>query len=169
MDLELQLAKENSRANTIHIANSIGNDSDKFKKLIELLYNAKNPIRDRASWVISTVNGMHPKLLDPYISKLLNDIKTNRSDTIKRNITMALSNHAIPKKLQGKLIKVCFELILSKEEKVAVKVHALQSIANIAKEYTQIIPELKSVIEDQLPKTSAAFNARARMVMKKLK
>ena len=71
--------------------------------------------------------------------------------------------------MQGTLISVCFDLLLSSDEKVAVKVHALKTIANIAKDYPEIIPELKSVVEDQLPKSSAAFHARARMIMKKFK
>ena len=169
MDYELQLAKEHSRANTDRIAKAIGSDPAEFKKLIDIFYNGKKPLPDRASWLLSTVNAKHPELLDPYLSKLLDDIKTYRSDTIKRNIAMVMSDHVIPKKMQGTLISVCFDLLLSSDEKVAVKVHALQTIANIAKDYPEIIPELKSVVEDQLPKSSAAFHARARMIMKKFK
>ena len=83
-------------------------------------------------------------------------------------MSVVLASHKIPKKLQGKLIDVCFNLILLPNEKVAVKTHAMQCIANIAKEHRELIPELRSAIEDQLPKTTAAFNARARMVLKAL-
>ncbi|MBL0329184.1 MAG: hypothetical protein IPP64_07160 [Bacteroidetes bacterium] len=84
-------------------------------------------------------------------------------------MSVVLASHEIPKKLQGKLITVCFDLMLSPTEKVVMKVHAMQCIANIAKEHRELIPELKSAIEDQLPKTTAAFAARAKMVIKKLK
>ena len=47
--------------------------------------------------------------------------------------------------------------------------HAMQCIANIAKEHPELIGELKAAIEDQLPKTTAAFSARARLILKKLK
>jgi len=47
-----------------------------------------------------------------------------------------------------------------------VKVHAMQAIANIAKHYPELENELKAAIEDQLPKTSAAFHARAKRVLK---
>lgn len=49
---------------------------------------------------------------------------------------------------------------------MVVKVHAMQAIANIAKHHPELQNELKVAIEDQLPRTSAAFHARARRILK---
>ena len=84
-------------------------------------------------------------------------------------MTKVLASHNIPQKLQGKLLNLCYDLMLSSDETVVVKVHAMQCITNIAKYHPGLKNELKSAIEDQLPKTSAAFYARAKQISKELK
>lgn len=169
MNYESQLLQEHSRANTNRIAKAIGNDPEEFKKIIDIIYHAEAPLPQRAAWLLAVVNQNHPELLKPYLSKFINDIQKFEEDAVRRNMSVVLASHKIPKKLQGKLINVCFDLILSSDEKVAMKVHAMQCIANISKEHPELIHELKSAIEDQLPKTTAAFHARARMILKSLK
>lgn len=169
MNYTSQLLQEHSRVNTNRIAKAIGDDPKEFKKIIDIIYHAEPPLPQRAAWLLASVNDKHPELLKPYLSKFINDIQKFKEDAVRRNMSVVLASHQIPKKLQGKLINVCFDLILSANEKVAMKVHAMQCIANIAKEHRELIPELKSVIEDQLSKTTAAFHARARMVLKALK
>lgn len=169
MNYVSQLLQEHSRVNINRIAKAIGNDPEEFKKIIDIIYHAEPPLPQRAAWLLAAVNDNHPELLEPYLSKFINDIQKFEVDAIRRNMSVVLASHQIPKKLQGKLINVCFDLILSPTEKVAMKVHGMQCIANLAKEYPELIPELKSAIEDQLPKTTAAFHARARMILKKLK
>lgn len=169
MDYRSQLLKEHSRSNTDRITKAIGNNPSEFKKIIDIIYHAEPPLPQRAAWLLAAVNEKHPELLEPYLSNFINDIKKFKTDAIRRNMSVVLASHTIPKKLQGKLINVCFDLILSPNEKVVMKVHAMQCIANIAKEHPELIPELKAAIKDQLPKTTAAFHARARMILKKLK
>lgn len=169
MNYTSQLLQEHSRVNTNRIAKAIGNDPEEFKKIIDIIYRAEPPLPQRAAWLLAVVNDNHPELLEPYLSKFINDIQKFKLDAIRRNMSVVLASHKIPKKLQGKLINVCFNLILSSSEKVVMKVHAMQCIANIAKEHPELIPELKAAIKDQLPKTTAAFHARARLILKKLK
>jgi len=169
MNYITQLLKEHSRINTDIIAKAIGNDAGEFKKIIDIIYKEKDPLPQRASWLLAVVNNKHPELLQPYLEKFIDTITDLKIDAARRNMLVVLASHDIQKKLQGKLISVCFDFILSPTEVVAVKTHAMQCIANIAKTHRELIPELKSAIEDQLPKTTAAFHSRARMVLKKLK
>ena len=168
MKYTTQLLKEHSRSNTDKIASAIGNDPFEFKKIIDIIYKEEAPLPQRASWLLTIVNNNHPKLLEPYLKLFIDTIKKIKNDAPKRNMINVLATHKIPKKLQGKLIDLCFELMVSSEEKVAVKVHAMQCIANLTNEHPELKGELKAAIEDQLPKTTAAFGARARLVLKKL-
>jgi len=95
------------------------------------------------------------------LKKFIESISQIKTDGVKRHMLSVLSTHKIPEELQGKLINQCLKFVLSPTETVAVKVHALQCIANLTKQY----PEL----EDQLPKTSAAFRARAKKMLAQLK
>ncbi len=161
-----QLLKEHSRSNTDTIAKAIGNNAVEFKKIIDIIYHEKAPLPQRASWLLSTINKKHPELLNPYIPLFIASIQKFDTDGIKRNMFLVLASHNIPEKLQGKLVNLCFDLLLSSEETVAVKVHAMQAIANIAKKHPELKNELKAAIEDQMPKTSIAFHARAKHVLK---
>ena len=169
MNYITHLLKEHSRTNTDAIAKAVGNDANEFKKIVHIIYNEKAPLPQRAAWLLAIINKQQPSLLYPYISKFIATVNDCKIDAIKRNIMTVLATQTIPKKLQGKLVDICFNFILSPTETVVVKVHALQCIANLAKEHPELIPELKSAIENQLPKTTAAFHARAKMVMKQLK
>jgi hypothetical protein len=169
MDYVAQLLKEHSRSNTDLIAKAIGNNPAEFKKIIDIIYKEKAPLPQRASWLLAAVNDKHPELLKPYIPVFIDTIQNFKIDGVKRNISLVLASQSIPKKLQGKLLNVCFNLMLSPTETVVVKVHSMQAIANITKQHPEIEQELKAAIEDQLPKTTAAFHARAKHILKELK
>lgn len=168
MDYIAQLLKEHSRPNTELIAKKIGKDAKEFKKIIDIIYKEKAPLPQRASWLLAVVNDHHPELLKPYLSKFIDSIEQFQVDGIRRNMMGVLAKHEIPEKLQGKAVDVCFRLLLSPTEKVAVKVEAMQTIANVTKQYPELKQELKLAIEDQLPKTTVAFHARSKHILKKL-
>jgi hypothetical protein len=71
----------------------------------------------------------------------------------------------IPKKFQGEVLEICFNAVASAAEPVAVKAFSLTVLANLAKKYPEIIPELKLVITDQSPHQTAAFAARAKKIL----
>ena len=168
MDYVAQLLKEHSRPNTELIAKRIGKDAKEFRKIIDLIYKGKAPVPQRASWLLAVVNDNHPELLRPYLSKFIDTIEQFQVDGIKRNMIGVLSKQDIPEELQGKAVDLCFRLLLSPSEKVVVKTEAMQTIANIAAHYPELKQELKLAIEDQLPKTTAAFHARSKYILKKL-
>ncbi|MGB3947594.1 MAG: hypothetical protein WBM13_06400 [Bacteroidia bacterium] len=168
MDFVAQLHKEHSRANTDLIANSIGNNAQLFKKIIDIIYNEEAPLPQRASWLLPVVNNKYPELLVPYISKFSKTVVNFTVDGIKRNMLSVLEKHIIPKNEQGKLVNVCFDYLLSPDETVAVKVYAMQIIANICVEHPELKNELKVVINDQLLKNTAAFYSRANKILKTL-
>ncbi|HET7818610.1 MAG TPA: hypothetical protein VFL70_04840 [Bacteroidia bacterium] len=166
MDYPKQLLKVHNRANTDKIAADIGSNERKFKQIIDIIYKEHPPLPQRASWVLSAVNAKYPKLLVPHLGLFVDTISQFKVDGIKRNMISVLAKHDIPEQLQGKLIDTCFKFMLSPTETVAVKVEAMQCIANLLPVYPDLITELKAVIHDQLPKTSAAFRARAKHVLK---
>ncbi|MES2593358.1 MAG: hypothetical protein V4608_15855 [Bacteroidota bacterium] len=168
MNFVEQLLQEHSRSNTDVIAKAIGNDPAKFKKIVDIIYEEKAPLPQRAAWLLVIVNEKHPELLTPYISRFINTVEDFKVDGVKRNMMHVLASKNIPDKLQGKLINICFNMMLSPTETVAVKVHAMQAIANITKKHPELQNELKAAIEDQLPKTTAAFYSRAKRILKSL-
>jgi hypothetical protein len=75
----------------------------------------------------------------------------------------------IPEKFHGEIMDICFRFLESPTEALAVKVFSMSVLGNLAALYPDIKPELKLVIEEQLPHQTAGFKSRAKKVLKMLK
>lgn len=60
---------------------------------------------------------------------------------------------------------ICFGFVASPTEPVAVKAFSLTVLGNLAKQYPEIIPEIKVLIEEQSPHQTAAFKNRAKALL----
>jgi len=168
MDYIERLSREHSRTNTDAIAKAIGNDPKEFEKIIDIIFRGKAPLPQRASWLLMVVSRKNPELIKPYISLFINSVAGFKIDGIKRNMLSALCTQEIPKRLQGKMVNICFDFILSPSETIAVKVLSLDILAKFIKDYPELKNELKAAIEDQLPKTTIAFQSKGNKILKKL-
>jgi hypothetical protein len=63
---------------------------------------------------------------------------------------------------------ICFSYVEDPVEAVAVKAFSLTVLGNLAKQYPEIIPEIKLLIEEQLGRQTAAFKSRAKMFLKEV-
>ena len=163
-----QLLKEHSRSNSDLIVKHIGKDPLKFKAIIDIIYTKQAPLPQRASWLLALVNKKHPELLKPYLPLFIHTMLQFKTDGIKRNMTSVLAKHQLPEKLQGKALELFFSLMQSSSETVAVKTEAMDAISNIVSDHPDLKNEFKMAIDDQLPKTTAAFHSRAKCILKKL-
>jgi len=66
------------------------------------------------------------------------------------------------------MVSTCFDWFIA-NEKVAVKVFAMQCLFNLRDTQPWIESELKAQLENQFQNTSQAFQSRARHILKKLK
>jgi hypothetical protein len=63
---------------------------------------------------------------------------------------------------------ICFKYLELPDEALAVKVFSMTVPGNLAKKYPEINPELKLLIEDQLPHQTTGFKSRAKKILKQL-
>ncbi len=63
-------------------------------------------------------------------------------------------------------MEICFTYLESPDEAVAIKAFSIGILGKLAKKYPEIIPEIKLMIEEQLPHQSAAFKSKAKAFMK---
>lgn len=62
-------------------------------------------------------------------------------------------------------MSICFRYVESPTEAVAIKAFSLTVLSNLAKQYSAILPEIKLLIEEQLPNQKAAFKSRAKHLL----
>lgn len=171
-----------SREKRLYYANLISDEPKLILPLIEILFTVDDPISCRAAWVFEFLCSKSISPIIPYldlftqnISKVHLDpavrpvakicellIKENYSKNdskIKQSLTLAHKE---------RIIEACFDWMIN-DQKVAVKAYSMTSLFLLGKDYDWIHPELRIILEQGYASHSAAFKARARHILAKLK
>jgi hypothetical protein len=163
MNLQEEILKEHSKEQCKKIVEWVGNSQKRFDELFHLFLTGQYRITQRAAWPMSYCVIEHPAFIKKKFSKLISNLqKPHLHNAIKRNTMRLLQHVEIPKKLQGQVMDICFNYVASPNEAVAIKAFSLTVLGNLAKQYPEILPEIKLLIEEQLPHQTAAFKSRAK-------
>ncbi|MEO5572254.1 MAG: hypothetical protein ABIT08_10200 [Bacteroidia bacterium] len=168
MNIREEILKEHSKKQTNKIVKFIGNDSKKFKELMHLFFNDEYRVVQRAAWIVNNCAEDYPELIKPYLEKMIDYLQKPVHDAVRRNTVRILQFIDIPKRLNGKAASVCFDLLQSKDEPVGVKVFSMSVLGNLCKTEPGLKNELRLVIEEQLPYSTAGFLSRAKKILKRL-
>jgi len=167
MNLKETILKEHSKEQCNKIVQWVGNNEERFNELFHLFLNSEYRITQRAAWPLSNSAIAHPEFMKGNFGKLLINLKKpNLHNSIKRNTVRLLDAIEIPVKYEGRIMEICFTYLESPGEAVAVKAFSIGILGKLAKKYPEIIPEIKLMIEEQLPHQSAAFKSRSKAFMK---
>lgn len=168
MKLWEEILKEHSRRQSEKIAAYIGDDEKRFAELMNLFLGNTYRVTQRAAWIVSICADRNPFLIEPFLSKMVNNLSGDVHDAVKRNTLRIFQSIELPKKLWGKTADICFRFLMDAEEPIAVKVFAMTVAANICNHEPELKNELQLVIEDQLENASAGFKSRAKRILKKI-
>jgi hypothetical protein len=167
MNIKNELLKEHSKAQALKIQQYIGNDTLRFALLMDFFLGNTYRVTQRAAWVVSSCVEAHPELITPYLKAVIEQLKDSTHDAVKRNTLRLLQHIPIPIQLQGLATDRCFALIQGKEA-IAIKVFAMTVLYNIVEVHPEMAGELKLIIEEQLPHSSAGFQSRGKKILRKL-
>lgn len=166
-NLREEILKEHSKAQCTKIVDWVGASQLRFDELFHLFLTTEKLVVQRSAWPVSYCVMAHPSFITRHWSRLIKNLrKPGLHDAVKRNSIRLLQDISIPKKYQGQIMDICFSYIESPTEAVATKAFSLTVLGHLAKEYPEIIPEIKLIIEDQLPHQTAAFKARAKHLLR---
>ncbi len=171
MDLKKALFKDRSKAYLIDLSKKVGNDQGIFDQLWLLMFEKDHDTSFRSAYLMEFCTEHNPTLLDKYMPNIAKEAKHIRSPSVKRHFGKVLSNKTIPDKETMKMLDICYQWILSPDDPVAVKVHAMQIAFNIVLKKDnelkeEFIQTLKLCIE--LTPTAGIYS-RANKLMKKLR
>ena len=163
------LMQQLSRRNMEYVAHCIGDDEQEFQRLMILVLHGREPVVQRAAWAMDVCLQAHPELLTPYIESLIDALPRFSNNSVRRQVVKALATcNKIPEKLEGQLVDLCFQWVQSSNMPVAVKVHCMQILANIAARLPDLAGELRTVIIEQIPRNSTGFASRGRKILKEI-
>lgn len=170
MNLREEILAEHSKAQTNKIIQWVGHSQKRFDELVHLFLHDEYRVTQRAGWPMSYIASAHPQLVNKHLTVLVETLrKQNLHNAVKRNIVRFLQEISIPEKLHGEVMDICFSFIMDPQEAVAVKAFSLTILEKMARDYPEIMNELKVVIEERWNYETAAFHSRARKILKKIK
>lgn len=163
------IEKEHSKQQCERIVSYIGNDKERFAELVRLFLKGGYRITQRAAWPLSYCVRRHPELIAPYFKPLLDNLaRPGIHVAVIRNTMRLLQDVKIPEKYQGRVMNTCFNFIQSPETAIAVKAFSLTVLQHLSRDYPDILPELKLIIEEQWAQAPPAFRSRAKKILKNM-
>jgi hypothetical protein len=169
MDLKTEILREHSKRQVIKIASWIGPDKRRFRQLMDLFLKGEYRITQRSAWIISECAERHPFLTASWIAPMVKKMQEPGVHVaVKRNVLRLLSCTDIPPKLLGTVVSLCFDELESPDSAIAVRVHAMSIVLNVAQHEPDLRNELQTLIEQMLPHAGPAIRSRAGKVLKKL-
>lgn len=163
------LTARHNKAVINRIINHIGYDEALFEELLAVFLGDEGELARQAAWVFSDVAPKFPAtchLQWPALLALAS--RPNTHEAIKRGFFRALQHLETPEPYLGETVQLCFDQLLNRQAAIAIRVFAMTSLVNLAQQLPELKPEIKLILEDELPFGSAGFVSRARREMRRL-
>jgi len=158
------------------------NQPEVIPLLLEIAFEKKSAMSDKAIWVVEYTIKQNVTLLLPYMKMFTNNLHhLNREQGIRPMAKMCellMLDYYSKKETESKKIintaqleriaSACFDWLIGSHN-VAPKAHSMTCLYLLGQDFDWIHPELKMVIEQNYTSGSAAYRARARKILDKLK
>lgn len=167
MEIEKELMSEHSKTVTERVVAYIGDSPTRFAELMQLFFGADYRLVQRAAWPMSYAVQKHPSLFAPYFEPALLFMRQKGlPDAVVRNTLRILQDLDVPEHLQGELVDMCLEYIVSPVSAAAIKAFAISTLENLCKKYPELAEEVKIVLLERMEYEKPAFVSRAKRFLK---
>lgn len=171
-----------SREKRLYYANLVIKNPELIPKLLDILFMVDDKISPRAAWVLEFMCSKNIDTILPYLDEFTEKMNLVHLDSAVRPVAKICellakaydtkTNIYIKNKLKEahkeRIIETCFDYMIN-DEKVAPKAYSMSTLFLFGKEYDWVYPELVLILERDFHIQSAAFKARARHILKKIK
>lgn len=163
------LALIQSWENLAVVIRYISEHPEHLDALMKLVFDDREDRNWRAAWMVDRLHDKHPELIIPYLPMMTDFVLTTHNIGKKRHLLKLISQHAIQEDKMATLLNFCIDIFTSAHETVAVRVHAMQILFQIALKEPDFANELIELIEHEIEfHGSAGIAARGRKLLKKL-
>jgi len=151
------------------VLGNISNHPEYLQALMKLALDDSDHRNWRAAWMVDKINEKHPELVTPYLTAMTDFVLITKNASKKRHLLKLISLHSIPEDKMAILLNYCIDVFTSASEPVAVRVHAMQILFNIAIKEPDFAGELTDLIEHEIEfHGSAGITSRGRRLLKRL-
>lgn len=124
----------------------------------------------RAAWIADKIHEIRPELVTPFLPEITQFALKTANTGKKRHLLKLISFHSIPENNLVELLNFCITIFTNPAEPVAIRVHAMQILFNIAMKEPEFSGELIDLIEHEIEfHGSAGLSSRGKKLLKKLR
>ncbi len=147
----------------------IANYPEHLDIIMTKVLDDSRPENWRAAWMVDKIHEQHPELVYPYLQTMTDFVLTTQNTGKKRHLLKLISLNNIQEENMALLLNYCIKIFTNAGEPVAVRVHAMQILFNIAQKEPDFSGELIELIENEIElHGSAGLFSRGRKLLKKL-
>ena len=173
---------DHSRLKRKEMSRVILNNPSNISTIMEIAFQVDDPVSCKACWVLEYTAKEHLSHLFPHMDHFVKNIGEVHLDPAVRPIAkiceclMKSYFQSKDKKtcetltdqhLEG-ITSVCFDWLIG-DHKVAAQAYSMTSLLLLGRTFDWIHPELRMILEQKYQNGSAAYKARARMTLAKIK
>jgi hypothetical protein len=119
--------------------------------------------------LVEKIHEKYPNLILPYLAVMTDFVLITKKSGKKRHLLKLISLHDIPEEKMDILLNFCIDVFTNPTEDIAVRVHAMQILFNIAQKEPDFAGELIGLIEHEIEfHGSAGISSRGQRLLKKL-
>lgn len=147
MDIEKILLSENSSRIWDTIAEYVIQHPNAMNELMRLYFHEEYHRYNRATQTVGHLWDKAPDLIQPYLIEMAKFLETKPPMANKRSIMRLYQWAPIEEEVEGILYDNAIEFISSSDEPPAVKAYAMTVARRICEIHSELIPELRSMLE----------------------
>lgn len=171
-----------SREKRMEMAHLITKNNYLVMPLLEIAFMVDDQISSKACWVLEFTAKENLPYIFPHLATFTSKLNTVHLDSSVRPLAKIceyltksyfytkddLTKKHLTNEHLEKITAACFDWLIGKH-KVAAQAYAMTSLLLLGKKFNWILPELKLILEQNYASGSAAYKARARMTLAKIK
>ena len=166
--MQQAILKEHSKQQTMRIVNFIGTNTQRMAELMDLFLEGDSLERQRAAWVVYHFTPEQQSQSKSYFEQLLNGLTEEVHPAVWRATLRLFHRAGIPERLEGRIVSLAFDVLADPTKAIATKVYAMSILGDFCKKEPDLAGELRLLIEEQWPHSSAGFKSRGRKILKML-
>jgi len=171
-----------SREKRLEMAYLVAEKPSLIEHLMEIAFEDVNSTSSKACWVMEFTAKENLLYLFPHLDEFTSKINTLKLDSSVRPIAKICEYlitgyflkkdpqiiNALSEKNLEEISEACFDWLIG-NHKVAAQAYSMTCLLLLGRKYDWIHPELQLVLEQNYHAGSAAYKARARMTLEKIK
>ncbi|MCB9224830.1 MAG: hypothetical protein R2780_14430 [Crocinitomicaceae bacterium] len=147
MDLKQHLRGRNLKWNWDEIAGYCIKHPETVREIVDHCSDEEVIIQQNAGAVLGKLIDLNKHIIDPYADELINLLKVDLHDAVKRAILRVFQEADIPEETEGDLFEFVINALRSAESSIAIKAFGMTAARRVCEKYPELSNELIPLIE----------------------